>query len=548
MQPQRESRPGAAPAGGARSALDTLTQPRVALAILVLLTLALRLPSLWIPILDIDESQFAGFAHVLMDGGRPYIDSLDTKPPGIYLFYQALFTAFGRTNMGAVHAALILINILTAWTLFAVGRRLGRPHAGLVAALLFAVFSTTSAPKITSANIASILALPLTVSVWLLLRIRGRSPADLLRAAAAGLAVGLACAFKYQAGMHIPLALVWLLVTCGRRAVWPAVAFLLPIGGVAAAVWGYLVAHDAAEAFWNWSFLGSLHYLGLGEQNLPWVVSLVVRGGRYLAPSAPVWLLALAFVWQRVRASWRQRTAPARAADDLPVRTQWLLILWLGLNFVATSAGGRFYPHYFLQSLPPAALLAGLQFERLWPGWFAPRRWARRAAVGVLLLAAALGAVPRYAYGWFQDAFPDDDPRSYAPIVAYLEAHSRPTDRIFVWGFATPIYFFSERPPASRFLWADLMTGRAPGPNRAEAREIDTTRYARPDAWQAFMADLERHRPLYIIDTSPGNFHGYGRYPIEDFSIIRNYLRAHYVREAAAHGVVYYRRVAPAAP
>ncbi|MFH1830363.1 MAG: hypothetical protein ABH871_06270 [Pseudomonadota bacterium] len=59
----------------------------------------LRLPAFWTPILDVDESQFAGFADWLLAGGKPYISSLDTKPLGIYWFYAAIFGVFGRNNM-----------------------------------------------------------------------------------------------------------------------------------------------------------------------------------------------------------------------------------------------------------------------------------------------------------------------------------------------------------------------------------------------------------------------------------------------------------------
>ena len=56
-----------------------------------LLTVFLRVAALYTPFLDIDEAQFAGFSHVLMDGGLPYRDSLDTKSLGIYFFLLGVF-------------------------------------------------------------------------------------------------------------------------------------------------------------------------------------------------------------------------------------------------------------------------------------------------------------------------------------------------------------------------------------------------------------------------------------------------------------------------
>ena len=95
--------------------------PWTLIAAVVLIAVFLRLPGLWIPIIDIDESQFAGMAHIMMDGGRLYVDCLDTKPPGMYLFYQAVLSVFGRTNMGAMHAVMIIIHVLTALSLYVCG-------------------------------------------------------------------------------------------------------------------------------------------------------------------------------------------------------------------------------------------------------------------------------------------------------------------------------------------------------------------------------------------------------------------------------------------
>jgi 4-amino-4-deoxy-L-arabinose transferase-like glycosyltransferase len=39
----------------------------------------------------------------------------------------------------------------------------------------------------------------------------------------------------------------------------------------------------------------------------------------------------------------------------------WLLTSWLLGSFIAVSMGGRFYPHYFIQVLPPMAIMAARQ-------------------------------------------------------------------------------------------------------------------------------------------------------------------------------------------
>jgi len=41
-----------------------------------------------------------------------------------------------------------------------------------------------------------------------------------------------------------------------------------------------------------------------------------------------------------------------------------VLLTWLGSSFIAVGAGGRFYPHYFIQVLPPIAILAARQLNQ----------------------------------------------------------------------------------------------------------------------------------------------------------------------------------------
>ena len=57
----------------------------VVLAVVALL--ALRLPTNIVPILNVDEADFAVESGVLLDGGRPYVDFVEKKPPLIYVLY-----------------------------------------------------------------------------------------------------------------------------------------------------------------------------------------------------------------------------------------------------------------------------------------------------------------------------------------------------------------------------------------------------------------------------------------------------------------------------
>ena len=39
---------------------------------------------------------------------------------------------------------------------------------------------------------------------------------------------------------------------------------------------------------------------------------------------------------------------------------------WLAVSAIGVAAGGRFYPHYYIQLIPPLAVLAAPYYAELW--------------------------------------------------------------------------------------------------------------------------------------------------------------------------------------
>src|SRR5205823_2788101 len=67
-------------------------------------------------------------------------------------------------------------------------------------------------------------------------------------------------------------------------------------------------------------------------------------------------------------------------------------------------------------------------------------------------------------------------------VAAYVQAHTQPNERIYIFGYDPLIYLLSGRQSASRFIYSlPLMSDWAPA------------------AWQdEFVADIVRTRPTYI--------------------------------------------------
>ncbi len=69
-----------------------------------------RLPSLVHPQAIDDEAVYSVVANEIVDGGRPYIDAVERKPPLLFWTYAAIFEVAGKYNWKALHAVALLAN------------------------------------------------------------------------------------------------------------------------------------------------------------------------------------------------------------------------------------------------------------------------------------------------------------------------------------------------------------------------------------------------------------------------------------------------------
>src|SRR5207253_10222615 len=59
----------------------------------------------------------------------------------------------------------------------------------------------------------------------------------------------------------------------------------------------------------------------------------------------------------------------------------------LAVSAIGAAAGARFYPHYYVQLVPPLALLAAPYYARLWSRKMQPPQWFLRPGVTYAWLA-----------------------------------------------------------------------------------------------------------------------------------------------------------------
>src|SRR5215471_11005865 len=99
--------------------------------IIVALVVILRSPSLLPSMYNGDEGYYGIIANDTLDGGTFYQTAVDTKPPGIYYIYLAVFKMTRKDSLLAAHMLGILFIVAPALNVVRVCERVA--HEGAIA-------------------------------------------------------------------------------------------------------------------------------------------------------------------------------------------------------------------------------------------------------------------------------------------------------------------------------------------------------------------------------------------------------------------------------
>jgi hypothetical protein len=412
-----------------------------------------------------DAGVFFYGARTLLEGGVPYRDVWDHKPPLVYAI-----DAVGLVMAGPLGVWLLQLVSLAGAALLAL--RAMRPAFGLVPAAFGALALLVASPRLfledgTQTSFVELFALPLQMAAFAIVARRAGSHIGRRDAALLGVLAGLAFLLKPTLiGTWIAIALV-LLWTERRRAL-DAVVSMAAGGGVVIAIAViYFAARGALGDLLEQAVRYNLAYSSfapLGERlgAIPEGLRLVSASG--LAP------LAIATA---VYALWRRVMPPIFVVALVALPVELLL---------ATS--GRAYHYYFLAWLPSMAVLAG----------FAAREVMRALGRERALVALAIGAVlmsvqPARLVARLVTIGDDGAARAAA---AYVVGRTTPDDYVLVWGSDSEVLFLADRRSPTRYVY--------------QYAALATRGYATPAAVDALLADLTARPPRVIIDASVSGF------------------------------------------
>ncbi|MDX2170323.1 MAG: glycosyltransferase 87 family protein [Deltaproteobacteria bacterium] len=426
-----------------------------------------------------DSAVFLAGGRLLQRGLMLYREVWDNKPPGIYLYQQAVYAVL-PTAVWSLRCTDALLYLGGAAALYALCRRVARRPLALAATLGWLFVAHHPEFNVAGFYTEEYVAIFAAVAVALAARWAARG-GGLWQPVLCGVAAALAVQFKTPGLACVVPALLLL----GARR--PRVAVAGFAAGAALptlAVLVYLWAGNALPDYLDsqlWHAIAS-HQLDTIPQSLDQrLAQLGWETARVLGPYP--WLIFPAMLG---------------AALTLvePTRLRVAALAWALADLAMIAAQKFYHAHYFIQVFPALTWLAAIGLaaalqRRPDEGW---RRGAWRLGLTALLVGLAWrdaqvavavrqGIVAR---NWMAlragpAAWRSGPGDAYeARVGAWVAARTAPQDTIFIHdtGSASAVYWTADRLPASRYLAENVVRG----PRIAEQ-----------------LGELERARPAYVL-------------------------------------------------
>ena len=422
-------------------------------------SLAVRLPLLDAP-LDRDEGSLACFALGLLDGRLPYRDFIDIKPPLLYIAYLPMALA-GLLDPVLFRLVAGLWNALSAILLWRLGARLGGEKAGLLAGILFALF--TADPSASGFIISPEFLSHLPVIAGMLALYSALKKESSVMPVIAGILVGVSIGMKQQV---IPLLGLILLAPAFRggyrvMAGWLAGAALagLAVTGIMAA--GGLVHPALESAFW-----GARHIMAaLPASGIPSALGKIFGGA--IATQCALWLAAAIGLTDR----------------KAPGQTRLFIGSWLFLSAVGIAFGRRPYPYYLQLAIPPLALAGALGLARLARKGAGTAITAARIAVAgaalfSLMRLAPLAAVSREIRA--RALHPDNNFYEAEMAANWIRENAPGDSPVFLAGSELEIAYLAKRKFAGRYPLPYLLSVKSPDSGKLRDEWMRGVRNDRP--------------------------------------------------------------------
>ena len=449
----------------------------IVVALLLLLFFARWIPHGSLPALVGDSSIFLYIGQQFNHGLKPYVDVWDLKPPMIYWLdaFSLWFTPCSPRGAVCLGCVSVIAFFIVAWATL-------QRRAGASATAFALLLGVNCLPDITlNPNITEVFALPFqALSFFLLCRQSedGPRPYDpVLQGLIASVLLQLRPNNTVVIGLYL-LAGGYEHIR-GRsigRLIGNATAFLAAFAAGNLAILWPLIARGTLSEYWDAVFGFGRHYS-------------TVRPGILHLYAAAVGLLKMSRFGAAV-------VTGAAVSAIIAAKPSWknpqdrfalLALALLGMEVAGSAVSGRAFEHYFLMTLLPIILLAGVFVKRCGAA-ISLRPFAAASFWGACAILVAGSAIDSAReIGETVMKFHDRQ----VNVVRYVRGRTAPSDRVLVWNGFADLLVRLDRPPATRFFHSAAM------------QDVQTYRDQAAEA----LRDAVRVPPKFILeyDSEPGS-------------------------------------------
>lgn len=415
----------------------------LSLFLVIIFSLLIRLPYLNVP-LERDEGGYAYIAWRMEQGELPYKDVFDNKPPLIYFIYLLIFKVFGH-SVKAIHCFLLLWVLAEVFLIYKLCRQLF--HEDSLALLAAAIFAfVTSEPGVLgfTANTEIFMLLPIIGSYVLLLKSEKGQSAKWL--AICGLLNGIAFMIKPVGLYNFAGIIIYLSYTTlkdpdqkrlRKEVSYLAAGFLM----IPVLLLFYFWMKGSVATFLYWAFGYNIDYMAVGGSLLDKEVLITFLRRFFIILKSDLFFYVLclyAFI----------------SCYKIDRRAALLLITWFVMSFIGVTSGKRFFPHYFVQLIPPLAVGAAWGMRRL----LDRKSQALKLSLILLIVFVPLKANYQYLFKYTPKEISSKlygvNPFAEASEIAtYINSQTSPVDTIAILGSEPEMLYYAQRKSASRYIY-----------------------------------------------------------------------------------------------
>ena len=489
-----------------------------------------------------DEGYILAFALRMIEGHwLPYVDGVSHRGPMLYWVAAIVAWFYKDISYTPIRVLALSCSMLTMAFTYVAAWRLKHRLAGAVAVLAIMVSFILDMMPVdgTAYNgepLLDVFALgALMVLAFALAPERRR--ASIALASLGGALAALGALSKQVGSVTIPPLFLWVLVVClnrpggaGFRRFFPLLGFTCGVAlPVLVVVARYAIAGELRTLYF-YAVTYNSHYYMAPLTPKAWKDGFrawVMTRPEHIAGALGLVAAGIARPFARAR----RGTLIARADQHGFVMT---VALCSGATLAVANGTLRDFWHYYVQVVPWFGLLFGLMLEQLAdvPPLFRWRRFVVECAVlfpAMLLLWQLLpNRLKEYSTG-----------PSTAPICAYIDQHTKPTDAVYFWGFCPDLYIYCKRRAGSRYVYSTFQSGYVPFFN--EATKAQEQKRVVPGSQALFLKDLDASQAALIIDIP---FTMGGR-SIVDTPAYKAYLDRQYCAPTPYDGTTVYHRRGP---